>query len=648
MAITIPTADPRESGSAFMPELRSALSLINTGSFLTDNAAWTVSDVLAGEAAGKHLSFGYDASGSTAYIRSVNSATAFTDLYLAGLKTSFWSASGTGDVVETLTATAGKVGIGLNPVAKLDVAGDIYLTKGSSPLLATGDNQILRLGVNVSESMRIDTASNVGIGTSTVSARLHSMSATEQLRLGYDASKYASFTVGSGGLLTVTPIGGQTLRSDSSGNASVLSLTTATVGVSDQYGLIETSSNGGFWAQNHDTIFKVPGRLFVGGATESDGAYPPVAKDWLLSLNDVSWNGGAGVSQSGLLAQSVFLTGAISDQSQIALLAGARSTLQTSAGPNIYAFGAVCVNDNATHGNPGWAIYSEAHRKASHNGQTTVFEAVIRNSGNSVVSDPYLNFVSGMTSTMVLGSGNINGSTIGTTNNTAGIVLLGGYNQTDLSLPSQAFNTGILFWDGSIAGTGPGTTGAGTVTNSAGGTTVTGTGTTFLTFFSVGQPIKIGTEIRSISAIASDTSLTVALAFPSAHTASAYSRGTFAAVQLAKEYELQWFSAASTLSCQIRGTDAGLILQPTDNHVGIGTTDIKTWDAGQVALRVGASASLMADRTAGGFSLSSNAYYEGGGRGSALDWEPETQQIIFRLTVRTTGGSQMWERRIHS
>lgn len=57
------------------------------------------------------------------------------------------------------------------------------------------------------ERARIDAAGNTGFGTTTISARLHSFSTTEQLRLGYDASNFASFTVGSGGNLTVAPTG---------------------------------------------------------------------------------------------------------------------------------------------------------------------------------------------------------------------------------------------------------------------------------------------------------------------------------------------------------------------------------------------------------------------------------------------------------
>lgn len=48
---------------------------------------------------------------------------------------------------------------------------------------------------------------NVGIGTTTPAARVHSQSTTTQLRLGYDATKYTDFTVGSGGNLIVNPTG---------------------------------------------------------------------------------------------------------------------------------------------------------------------------------------------------------------------------------------------------------------------------------------------------------------------------------------------------------------------------------------------------------------------------------------------------------
>ncbi|MFA6547902.1 MAG: hypothetical protein WCT11_03100 [Candidatus Magasanikbacteria bacterium] len=49
------------------------------------------------------------------------------------------------------------------------------------------------------------TGGNVGIGTTTPSAKLGVLATTEQLRLNYDASNYSSFTVGSNGALTLAP-----------------------------------------------------------------------------------------------------------------------------------------------------------------------------------------------------------------------------------------------------------------------------------------------------------------------------------------------------------------------------------------------------------------------------------------------------------
>ena len=49
---------------------------------------------------------------------------------------------------------------------------------------------------------------SVAIGTVTASAKLHVVSTTEQLRLGYDVSNYASLTVGSSGVLSITSSSG--------------------------------------------------------------------------------------------------------------------------------------------------------------------------------------------------------------------------------------------------------------------------------------------------------------------------------------------------------------------------------------------------------------------------------------------------------
>ena len=50
-------------------------------------------------------------------------------------------------------------------------------------------------------------AGNVGIGTASPAAKLHTISTTEQLRIGYDASNYYSTTVGSTGIATFNAVG---------------------------------------------------------------------------------------------------------------------------------------------------------------------------------------------------------------------------------------------------------------------------------------------------------------------------------------------------------------------------------------------------------------------------------------------------------
>ena len=53
----------------------------------------------------------------------------------------------------------------------------------------------------------IDPNRNVGVGTASPSARVHAVSTTEQLRLGYDSSNYLSTTVSSSGAVTFDAVG---------------------------------------------------------------------------------------------------------------------------------------------------------------------------------------------------------------------------------------------------------------------------------------------------------------------------------------------------------------------------------------------------------------------------------------------------------
>lgn len=60
---------------------------------------------------------------------------------------------------------------------------------------------------NSSTSFYFNSSGNLGIGTSTISAKTHILATTEQLRIGYDASNYYSTTVGSTGAVTFNAVG---------------------------------------------------------------------------------------------------------------------------------------------------------------------------------------------------------------------------------------------------------------------------------------------------------------------------------------------------------------------------------------------------------------------------------------------------------
>lgn len=77
---------------------------------------------------------------------------------------------------------------------------------------------------------------NVGIGTTSPQVKLHIEQTTEQLRLGYDASNYVSFTTGSSGGLTISQKVGSPLILGSSGGSG--------------YGVLKAGSGGAYFEVN--------------------------------------------------------------------------------------------------------------------------------------------------------------------------------------------------------------------------------------------------------------------------------------------------------------------------------------------------------------------------------------------------------------
>jgi len=146
--------------------------------------------------------------------------------------------SGSPNTKITMDMQNGRLGIGTSPSKPLDVigqirsnsfiinsaSGDLFFTRdfdrfgvgsnnsliesqGTTPLQIRAISSDIVLG-GQNAVMAIKNAGNVLIGTTTDNAgKLQVLSTSEQLRLEYDNSSYASFTVGSNGTLTLAPTG---------------------------------------------------------------------------------------------------------------------------------------------------------------------------------------------------------------------------------------------------------------------------------------------------------------------------------------------------------------------------------------------------------------------------------------------------------
>jgi hypothetical protein len=94
-------------------------------------------------------------------------------------------------------------------------------------------------------AMTINSSRNIGVGTASPSARIHAISTTEQLRLGYDSSNYATITVASNGATTFDAVGAGaafTFSDNVSSTGSITSTGTGGVGYATGAGGTVTQS----------------------------------------------------------------------------------------------------------------------------------------------------------------------------------------------------------------------------------------------------------------------------------------------------------------------------------------------------------------------------------------------------------------------
>lgn len=116
-----------------------------------------------------------------------------------------------GSITRYELAPNASVAYGLAATLSVD-GGALRLCQGAASSYITGAQQasaVMHFFVQDvgAPKMSVFQSGNVAIGTATPSARIHAISTTEQLRIGFDASNFYSTTVGATGLVTFNAVG---------------------------------------------------------------------------------------------------------------------------------------------------------------------------------------------------------------------------------------------------------------------------------------------------------------------------------------------------------------------------------------------------------------------------------------------------------
>lgn len=202
------------------------------------------------------------------------------------------------------------------------------------------------------------------------------------------------------------------------------------------------AATNNFFSQNNAVIDRLNDRVFIGGATANDGAFPFTNLDWYSSYV-------SGVSGLGnyLTAAMLAVSNNNSASASSGAFEGAHSLHFTSSATAGIANSAVSINDNATLATTMWAYYGECHNATSAVAACLAMELDPTNHNLSSPGqpDPFQQ-----------------GSVVGI-QDACGAGLSSGINACHVALQivpnTETFQTGINFMSGSVSsGTGAGST----------------------------------------------------------------------------------------------------------------------------------------------------------------------------------------------
>src|SRR5581483_7821545 len=138
-----------------------------------------------------------------------------------------------------------------------------------------------------------------------------------------------------------------------------------------------------FFAQDGAVVDRLNDRIFMGGATANDGAYPNATKDWLSSIQ-VGW----GLSGGSIVSSQAAILTSLTSAASVALTVGSQSQYSTGAGQSTIALEAFAINNNSTLGTNAWAAYFQANRYNSVNGSVYGLELDVSSFATTINPNP--------------------------------------------------------------------------------------------------------------------------------------------------------------------------------------------------------------------------------------------------------------------
>lgn len=143
---------------------------------------------------------------------------------------------------------------------------------------------------------------------------------------------------------------------------------------------------GTFFTQNGANILRINDRLFIGGATVNDGAFPNVMKDWLQTYSTAA---GGGITTTDSVLAILTAPNSSAASGAVAATFGAQSLYSTSVGTATIALQLKSACNNATLATSCWPLYIENDRKVAASGPTVGIEIDTQAFVAGQASDPF-------------------------------------------------------------------------------------------------------------------------------------------------------------------------------------------------------------------------------------------------------------------